>query len=234
MSQPALAKLLSADVAGRANVFLLYVYLVSKASAPSFRLHTGDALLETGLSRQTFANARDSLCGLKLLRARETKKLGVWEYELLTTSGHPLPTFDGFVDFRKIPADDVEAFYAERLGLQMAQDRAPNAVNLLFDCPFHVAATPKKQQTMVVTIDGGEYHGHFTCNNTKCKRHGGFIHFEKLLAEQQGRDITFDEARRSVVSFFGGRRWAAANGFDNEPNPHLVELLAPSGGEVSL
>jgi len=233
LSLPIFEKLLAADVKGRPSVIQLYVYFVSKATAPSVRLHTGDILHETRMSRPTFLQARDTLCSLKLIRARETNRQGFWEYEFRTKSGHALPTFDGFVDFKKVPADEIEAFYADRMGFKMAQGEAPGG-NLLFDCPFHVAATPKKQRTLTVTIDGGEYHGHFICNNSKCKRHGGFIHFEKMLAEQQGKDITWDEAKRSVVSFLSSRNWAADQGLTDESNPALKELLEPLPLNVTL
>jgi len=231
LSIPAVIKLLTSDDMSPTAV-VLYVHLLIAAArygAPVFRLHTMDILAQTGLSRPTFLKARAALQGeYRLIHATETKKQGMWLFELLNVNGDSIPTPDLHVNFATLPAADVVAFYADRLGVSEAPDTTADGFPV-FDCPFHVAATPKKQRTLRVTTDGEEHHGRFICNGKKCRRKGGLIDFEMGLAAEQKQPINRREASQRVRAFFIGRRQNEWLGVKPEtPHPLLAELTERS------
>jgi hypothetical protein len=115
---------------------ILYAYILSKADSPMVRIYTGDALNDTGLSRPVFIEARETLVAAKLIKAKETTKQGVWEYEIRSEHGGKLATFEDFIVFRDLAAEQIEAYYASRLGVKKAPGQKSDN-NLLFYCPFH-------------------------------------------------------------------------------------------------
>src|SRR5579871_6551750 len=153
VSVPVFQKLLSSGET-QASTVLLYTYLLSKAKGPLLRVHTGELLAETGLSRQTYINARDQLRKLNLITCEETAKQGVWQYELLGSEGGKLPTFADYIKFADLSASDLEAYYANRLGVTSAPDVDPNG-NLKFHCPFHFS-TKLRLRSLQVTINPGD------------------------------------------------------------------------------
>ena len=83
LSAPVLSKLLASPSVNHSTI-ALYVYLVSKADGPTFRLHVGTILVDTGLSRQTYLNGRDELRRQHLLQCVETSKQGMCEFARLS------------------------------------------------------------------------------------------------------------------------------------------------------
>jgi len=206
------------------STILLYVYLVRRATGPTFRLHTGNILADTGLSRQTFLTAREALRSAGLLLYRETRKQGMWTYELLGTDGGALPMHSDRVRFADLSPEDIEAFFANRLGVSGVPARTPDG-HPVFDCPFHVSKSERQQRTLRVTTDAGsENNGRYICNHRKCKRTGGLIQFEMEMAAKQGNPRDFAQSTRAVNRFFMSRR----------PSRQDADLLAPEGPHPTL
>lgn len=219
VSVPILEKILS-QPRNKDIITLLYVYLVSKADGPTARVHIGDIMEHTGMSRPTVVKARNSLRDdLKLIRFKETAKKGVWQYELLNISGGKLPTYEDYVKFDELPVDVIEAYYCSRLGVQNAPGQDESG-NLLFHCPFKFHS--KSRPTLQVTIDvGHQFHGRFICGHPRCEgQHGGMIKFEQVMAEKHGRMISAAQAAQAVRSFAVGRM----NG-DHLPHQALADLM---------
>jgi len=226
---PMFDRLLATDGVKPSTV-LLYVYLVRRATGPTFRLHMGTILAETGFSRPTYREAREQLRTLNLIRCWELPGTqGWWEFELLTNHGTTLPTYEDYVHFSDLPADEIEAYYADRLGVSEASGQDADG-SLLFDCPFgHTGKKP----TLKVTIDGGDHHGRFICNNRRCGRHGGMIGFEQMIARQAGRDLSNTQAGQAVRGFFVGRRRPVDERLSDGPtHPIVAELTEPDDAET--
>jgi len=180
----------------------LYMCLLTRATGPTFLAHTGELLEETGLSRQTFLNARDELLnpkGLNLIRCTETTKQGVWRYELLNERGGKLATYGEWVVFNELPTESIKAYYCYRLDVATCDEDTQG--NLRFNCPFH--SMTKSKPTLQVTIAPGDgLHGRFICGDGKrCGRRGGLIDFELAMAAKSGEQLTDKQAGHQVRVF---------------------------------
>jgi hypothetical protein len=213
ISLPILRKLLL-NPETRTSTVALYVYLVSKADGPQFRVHVGTILADTGLSRQTYLTSRDELRTQDFIRFAETQKQGVWNFELLSDTGGKLATFEDYIRFSELPNETIEAYYAHRL---QAKSIGQQDGSFLFPCPFHSQARSKP--TLRVTADGGEHHGRFICNAKRCGRHGGLVALEQAMAERQGQSISKTEAAQAVRSFAVSRQRG-----DHLPHPAILDL----------
>lgn len=181
----------------------LYLYLLSRANGPVVRLHTPTLLEEVGISRDSWETARAALDNAKLVLAKQVPNTkGWWQYELFGPQGGKLPTWDGFVDFEALTSEQIEAYYGNRLGVPKAPANDWKG-NLRFDCPF-CSARPGKL-TLTVGLEKGKNHSLFICGNRHCRRKGGLIKFEQLLAQKQGKAVTKTEAARAVGNFMQSR-----------------------------
>jgi hypothetical protein len=210
--------LLASSDAG-ANSVLVYLYILRRAlsDGPVVRFHTGEALADIGISRPVFYDSRDALIAAKLVRAKETSKQGVWEYEVRDPKGKKLPTYEDHVVFAELTAAELESYYSDRLGVKHApaQDTGGNP---LFVCPFH--ADTRSKPTLRVTVDGDAHHGRFICGSRRCGKRGGLIDFEVEMARKQRRELTKSQAARAVRAFM------VSNRSDEESqNPIVKELM---------
>jgi len=182
------------------STVIIYLFLLRRAPGPLYRLHVGDILESTGVSRGTYLKARDQLQDeLRLFRFKDTRRKGVWEIELLGEDGCLLPTFDGqYLRFSETTPAEIEAYYCDRLQVPGAGGRHASD-DLFFDCPFHVQM--KRKPAMKVTI-GGEFHGRYFCTSRRCAKNGGLIEFEQLIAERTKQPaLSRSDAARAVRNF---------------------------------
>jgi hypothetical protein len=207
---------------------LLYVYLLSRADGPTFRVHIADIIEHTGMSRPTVMKARNALRDdLKMIQfTTEAGSKGYSLYELLNVNGGKLATFEDYVKFNELRADVIEAYYASRLNVTKAPGQDASG-NLLFGCPFKLHT--KSKPTLQVTINvGHQFHGRFVCGHPRCVgQHGGMVDFEQAMAEKRGRMISTSQAAQAVRSFVVGRM----NG-DHLPHPAVAGLMEQSEAAV--
>lgn len=198
---------------------IAYLYIVSQAKAPIVRIHTGDMLNDTGLSRPVFIEAREALLDARLIKAEETSKQGVWKYEILSEHGGKLPTHDDYIVFKELGRELIEAYYSDRLGVNGVAGR-PKDGRVLFRCPFHKGMNVKPKPTLTVTVDGGEHHGRFFCGYKKCQRNGGLIQFEQWYSEKKtGTSLDPKQAAQSVRAFMVERMQPA-----EEEHPAIASI----------
>ena len=183
----------------KVTTVIVYAYLLSKASSPTVRIYIGDALNDTGLSRPVFIEARVALVAMNLVKAEETSKQGVWNFEILSERGGKLPTYEDFVVFRDQPVEIITAYYCDRLGVRHPPEVLHNG-NLRFACPFHVERAGKHSLTVTLDRNNG-LHGRFICGKDRCGRRGGMIEFEQAHAVKQDRHLTKSQASQAVRSF---------------------------------
>lgn len=208
--------LLASPKAG-ANAVLVYLYILRRAMSdgPLVRFHTGEALNDIGISRPVFYESRDALVAVKLIRAKETEKQGVWQYEIRDGNGRKLPTFDDYVVFADLTAAQLETYYADRLRVARAPGQDASG-NPLFTCPFH--SSTRNRPSLRITVDGGKHHGRYICGESRrCGKRGGLVDFEIAMASQQGRSISRREAANAVRAFMMG--------IGSEPHPAVIDLL---------
>lgn len=191
---------LLADPDVKVSTTLLYAYILSKAVSPTVRIYTGDALNDTGLSRPVFIEARNALIAARLIKAVESMKQGVWQYEILSEHGGKLPTYEDFIVFRDLAPELIEAYYSDRLGVSKAAGKKSDG-DLLFHCPFHTETGGNPKARLTVTVDGGQYHGRFICGKSRCARRGGMIEFEQAMAKRHGNELAKSQASQLVRSF---------------------------------
>ena len=209
-------KLLLSDTGASAVLVYLYILRRAESGGPIVRIHTGDALNDIGISRPVFYEARNALAKAKLIRARETDKQGVWHYEIRDGNGRKLPTFDDYVVFADLTSAQLEAYYADRLGINRAPGQDTSG-NPLFACPFH--SSHNNRPTLRVTVDNAKHHGRYICGDSrKCGKRGGLVDFEMAIASQKGRNISKREAASAVRAFM-------LSNANVEPHPAVADLL---------
>lgn len=145
----------------------LYLHLLrwaKRAGSQPFPAYTGDLLLDSGLSRETLAQARRELCDLGLIQAKEKSgERGVWLYELRNpVTGGPLPNRERVV-FAEVSNGVALAFY------RRLTPRGQSGIGGAFDCPCC-----KRTSTVQVNIDSDDDERHGTWSCRKCRRYGGF------------------------------------------------------------
>jgi hypothetical protein len=181
----------------------LYFYLLSAASSPVVRLHTAKVLKGAGLSRESWATAREQQRQRKLIHAKETEAKGIWRYELLNATGGKLPTYDGHVKFDELSPEQIEAYYCDRLGVSKAGGQSVSG-HLKFECPFH-SGTPSKLTFTAVLDQGSTKNGVFSCSARHCRKHGGLIKFEQAISATKGLELSDKQAGQAVRMFMISR-----------------------------
>jgi hypothetical protein len=178
------------------SVVVLYVFLLSRATAPKFRLHVGEILAATGLSRGTLVKARKYLTNRRYIRCSEVKERnGWWVWEICGDDG-TLPTYEGYVSYADLTDSEIEKYYRNRLNDLPERDAAGD---LKFSCPFCVHSPNKRPLRVSIS---GRYRGRFICGSKPCGRRGGFIDLEKWRAKRHGQELTDKRAVDLVSAFF--------------------------------
>ncbi len=205
------------------STVVLYLYLLREAKHPLLRLHTPTITEQTGLDRKTVRRAVQDLIDLKLLLIdpNEESAKGFVLYELLNETGGKIPLSENWVEFKELTDQQVEAFYADRLGVLKAPGYKEGRDVLLFKCPF-CAHSPNKHPFQVTLNKGGDYHGHFLCGSKNCGKKGGMIHFQVLLEGKRGNMMSGPQAGRLVRAFLTSQIKG-----EDAPHPALLEMTKP-------
>jgi hypothetical protein len=176
---------------------VLYIYLNKRAcdyGQPIVRIHTGDVLSKTGMSRKTLLDARNDLIANSLIRARLIDTRGTWEYEVLdpVTKGS-LPVLGVVVDFALLPDKIILNFYGQHLNGFDGNNK--------FTCPFHYSS--KRKPTFAVKLKQGDpKHASWMCSH--CQKSGGLVSFLQIHKSLR-RDQAAWEVKTSLQSIAGDK-----------------------------
>jgi len=190
------------------DLYLFVMYEAQRYSTSIVSTTTAKVLDATGISESRFAEAREQLEELGLVRWERDKDGWLFYIDVgVTWKG---------LDFDTFTPDEVKKYFVDRTKDDKYTEDGNNG--LWMRCPFHFTSKERQRSLSVKLIDdentkgkkGQRGIGVWRCNNRQCKdkgRSGRLVDFEQqLMAENSVKRVTIEAAHRSVANFFASLR----------------------------